>query len=236
MKDQNMGSENLLLYSRYMQEKRMNALVSAGDTERLESMLMLSGKKQRGHLSKNPYRQQLYSVIIGIAVITRAAMDGGLDEETSYALSDTYIQKADICDTEEQLWKVYADAALAFASQVKEAKKDTGISDTIQLSMDYILHHLHSDITLKEIADNAGLSETYFSALFKKETGENVSEFIQKSRVKDAQSLLQYSDYSLMEIGKYLGFCSQSHFSKTFRRFTGMTPGQYRKEYFKRKW
>lgn len=136
----------------------------------------------------------------------------------------------------EQLWELYVRMVLDFAGRVRDSKKDVTISETIRVSIDYILHHLHYDITLKEIADHAGLSETYFSALFKKETGETVSGFIQKSRVKEAQSLLQYSDYSLMEIGEYLGFCSQSHFSKTFRRYAGMTPGQYRKLYFKRTW
>ncbi len=102
--------------------------------------------------------------------------------------------------------------------------------------MDYILRHLHYEISLKEIADHAGLSETYFSALFKKETGETVSTFIQQSRVREAESLLRYSEYSLMEIAEYLGFCSQSHFSKTFRRYAGVTPGQYRREHFKRIW
>ena len=48
--------------------------------------------------------------------------------------------------------------------------------------------------------------------------------------------MIQFSEYSLLEIGQYLGFCSQSHFSKTFRKYTGMTPGQFRKKNFKRTW
>ncbi|MEG1292088.1 MAG: AraC family transcriptional regulator [Lachnospiraceae bacterium] len=47
---------------------------------------------------------------------------------------------------------------------------------------------------------------------------------------------MKYSEYSLVKISQYLGFCSQSHFSQTFRKYSGMTPGQYRKLYFKRNW
>lgn len=228
--------ESLQPHSRYGQEKKINAMIAAGDADKLRSMMQPVQDKHVGQMSRNPFRQQLYGVIVGIAVATRAAMNGGLNEEEAYTLSDIYIREADSCNMPDQLWDLYVRMIVDFAERVREAKKDTSISDTIQVSMDYILNHLHYDTPLKEIADHAGLSETYFSALFKKETGETVSEFIQKSRVKEAQSLLQYSEYSLMEIGEYLGFCSQSHFSKTFRRFTGVTPGQYRKQYFKRSW
>ena len=152
----------------------------------------------------------------------------------SYPVS--YIMEADNCQTPAEVWEVYKKAVLDFTNKVNENKSDVLMSEKIKLSIDYILRHLHYDISLKQIADNAGLSETYFSALFKKETGETVSEFIQKSRVREAQSMIQFSEYSLLEIGQYLGFFSQSHFSKTFRKYTGMTPGQYRKKNFKRTW
>lgn len=228
--------EELYLHGKYAKEKRISSLVSAGEVEKLRGILHLAQDKSIGHMSLNPYRKQLYAIIIGVAVTARAAMDGGLNEEEAYTLSDIYIREADACNMPEQLWELYVRMVLDFTERVRKSKKDTTYSETIQMSIDYMLHNLHYDTTLKEIADNAGLSETYFSALFKKETGETVSEFIQKSRIKEAQSLLQYSDYTLMEVSKYLGFCSQSHFSKTFRRFTGMTPGQYRKQYFKRTW
>lgn len=228
--------EMLKVHSRYAKEKRINALVSAGETEKLEDILQTAKTQNIGKMSRNPFRQQLYAIIIGIALTTRAAMDGGLSEEEAYTLSDVYIQESDACNMPEQLWDLYVRMVLDFAARVKHSRKDLTISETIQVSIDYILRHLHYDTSLKEIADHAGLSETYFSALFKKETGETVSEFIQKSRVKEAKSLLQYSEYSLMEIGEYLGFCSQSHFTKTFRKFANMTPGQYRKQYFKRVW
>lgn len=221
---------------KYAQEKMMNGMIMEGDLRRVEKYLESAGNQRGGKMSTNPFRQQLYNTIVGIAIAARAALDGGLGEEEAFTLSDSYMQEADTCTSPEQLWDIYRRAVLDFTERVHENKSDVLMSEKIKLSIDYILKHLHYDISLKQIADNAGLSETYFSALFKKETGETVSEFIQKSRVKEAQSMIQYSEYSLLEIGQYLGFCSQSHFSKTFRRYTGMTPGQYRKKNFKRTW
>lgn len=214
----------------------MNGMIMEGDIKRVTKYLESAEHQRVERMSADPFRRQLYTVIVGIAVASRAALDGGLGEEDAFTLSNSYIMEADNCQTPAEVWEVYKKAVLDFTNKVNENKSDVLMSEKIKLSIDYILRHLHYDISLKQIADNAGLSETYFSALFKKETGETVSEFIQKSRVREAQSMIQFSEYSLLEIGQYLGFCSQSHFSKTFRKYTGMTPGQYRKKNFKRTW
>lgn len=228
--------DEILSKGKYAKEKMMNGIIMEGDVTRVQKFLEAGSHQRDERVSASPFRQQMYNVIIGIAIAARAALDGGLGEEEAFTLSDTYVQKADACNSPEQLWDVYDKAVLDFTNRVKENKSDVLMSEKIRSSIDYILRHLHSNLTLKEIADNAGLSETYFSALFKKETGETVSEFIQKSRVKEAQRMIQFSDYSLNEIGNYLGFCSQSHFSKTFRKYTGVTPGQFRKKNFKEHW
>ena len=221
---------------KYAQEKMLNGMIMEGDLKRVVKYLESAEHQRVEKMSADPLRQQLYTVIVGIAIAARAALDGGLGDEEAFMLGNNYIMEADSCDTPEAWWDIYKRAVIDFTTRVNENKSDVLMSEKVKLSVDYILRHLHYDISLKQIADNAGLSETYFSALFKKETGETVSEFIQKSRVREAQSMIQYSEYSLLEIGQYLGFCSQSHFSKTFRKFTGMTPGQYRKKHFKRTW
>ncbi|MEG0961691.1 MAG: AraC family transcriptional regulator [Lachnospiraceae bacterium] len=228
--------EQIKKYSKYEQEKKMGEMIIQGNVEKLRDIFSDYGEQSIGKMNQNPFRQQLYDIIAGVALTTRAAMEGGLHEEEAYGLSDYYIQKADDCTSVKELWNLYGNMIIDFSSRVKTSKSKNQISEVIQVSIDYILKHLHYELTLKEIAVQAGLSETYFSALFKKETGDNVTEFIQKSKIKEAESLLKYSEYSLVKISQYLGFCSQSHFSQTFRKYSGMTPGQYRKLYFKRNW
>lgn len=84
--------EALLSHSRYAKEKRTNALISDGEVEKLKTILESAQDKSVGQMSRNPYRQQLYAIIVGIAVSTRAAMEGGLNEEEAYTLSDIYIR------------------------------------------------------------------------------------------------------------------------------------------------
>ena len=118
-------------------------------------------------MSQDPVRRQLYTVIVGIAVAARAALDGGLGEEEAFMLSNSYIKEADYCQSPEEMWEIYKRAVLDLTTRVNDNKSDVLMSEKVKLSIDYILRHLHYDISLKQIADNAGLSETYFSALIK---------------------------------------------------------------------
>jgi AraC-like DNA-binding protein len=85
-------------------------------------------------------------------------------------------------------------------------------------------------ISLQEISDAAGLSAPYFSMIFKKERGENLSVYLNRLRVEKAKVLLQDSDISLLEISKICGFEDQSWFSKIFKAYAGVSPGKFRAE------
>ena len=81
---------------------------------------------------------------------------------------------------------------------------------------------------MDDVADHVGVSRTYFSTLFKKETGTGVAAYITNKRMEAARNMLQHSDFSYAEISQILAFSSQSHFSKVFKDHTGMTPREYR--------
>ena len=55
--------------------------------------------------------------------------------------------------------------------------------------------------------------------------------FIQKEKTEEAKRLLRYTDKSLSAISSYLGFSSQSHFTRAFKKFAGITPGEYRQKH-----
>ena len=61
--------------------------------------------------------------------------------------------------------------------------------------------------------------------------GETLTDFILKEKTEEAKRLLRYTDKTATMIGSYLGFSSQSHFSRVFRKYTGQTPAEYRKKY-----
>jgi YesN/AraC family two-component response regulator len=92
----------------------------------------------------------------------------------------------------------------------------------------YIWENYTRKISLKEAAKAAGLSSPYFSSIFKKEMGENFSNYLNRLRVERAMAMLTGTAKPLNEIAKLCGFEDQSWFSKTFKRITGASPGKYR--------
>lgn len=81
---------------------------------------------------------------------------------------------------------------------------------------------------IEDIADYLHVSPGHFSRLFKRATRCTATEYLIKYRLRIAKELLAETDFSLGEAAQTAGFCSQSYFSKMFRRFEGMTPFEYR--------
>jgi AraC-like DNA-binding protein/ligand-binding sensor protein len=94
----------------------------------------------------------------------------------------------------------------------------------------FIQENFTNKISLKEIADIAGLSPPYFSTVFKEEMGENLSKYLNRLRVEKASRLLLETDMFLNEIAACCCFKDQSWFSKIFKAFTGVSPGKYRNQ------
>jgi AraC-like DNA-binding protein len=87
---------------------------------------------------------------------------------------------------------------------------------------------------ISDLAQELGVSKEYLSAIFKETTGICLSDYIMKNKVALARNMLIYSEYSISSIASYLGFSSQSHFGKVFKKYEHMTPKEYRNTYGKK--
>ena len=92
----------------------------------------------------------------------------------------------------------------------------------------YVRKHLFEQIRIEKMAFDLGRGRSRLSTDFKKETGENLSDFIVKMKIEEAKKMLSYSEKSIVDIAFYLGFSSQSHFISTFKKYQGCTPKEYR--------
>ncbi len=189
-----------------------------------------------GILSKDPLRNIKYHFLITVAMITRHCVDGGMELEQAYRLSDFYILKMDTCSSIQEVAQLHDDMALDFTGKMLLLRKESVISKPIVQCIDYVYKHMHHRITVNELADHTGLSVSYLSRLFKKELGISVSDYIREKKIERAQNLLRYSDYSFIEISNYLAFASQSHFIQTFEKYVGLTPKKYRDKYYRSSW
>ncbi|NEJ90007.1 helix-turn-helix domain-containing protein [Rhizobium leguminosarum] len=85
------------------------------------------------------------------------------------------------------------------------------------------------DLSLKELASHCGLSVSYFVRAFKSTTGDSPHRWILRHRIELAKSMLGNGDTNLVEVAASCGFADQSHFTRMFRSFAGVTPAAWRR-------
>lgn len=101
--------------------------------------------------------------------------------------------------------------------------------EQVRLIREYVQQHLTERISVRSIARSLGRNASYLNTFYTEQTGECITVYIRRCKVRRAERLLRETDRSLAEICASLGFFDQSHFSRTFKAQTGMTPGAYRK-------
>ena len=104
------------------------------------------------------------------------------------------------------------------------------ISVKIIEAMQFIMINLHLSLSVTYLASRANQNTEYFSRLFEQHTGTRPMAFITEKRIERAQHMMATSSVSYTEIADLTGFRSLSHFSRTFKKITGIPPRVYRKQ------
>lgn len=203
--------------------------IREGNLEKLQEFTKsennIDGSK--GVHSKNPLRNEKNIFISFTSLVSHAAIDGGLDWELALNLSDFYIQTVEECNVIVDIYNLYGKMFLDYAERVHKIKF-SNYPISIVKCISYIDQNLYKKISLSQIAGYLSVNSSYISYLFKKEVGISITEYIQKERIEEAKKLIQTGEKSFADIYVSLGFIDQSHFTKTFKKFTGINPKDYR--------
>ncbi len=189
-----------------------------------------------GSLSDDPVTNYKYLFIASITLACRFCIEGGMPAETAFNLSDLYIRQVDKCRDVPAIFELRDAMMRDYTARMQAMRRQNVYSRPVHRCMDYIDRHLQQPLTVKKLAGALELSESYVSTLFKRETGVAVSEYIRRRRVDTARTLLQYTEFSCLEIAEYLCFSSDSHFSRVFREYTGQSPRAYREQNYQGHW
>ncbi len=109
-----------------------------------------------------------------------------------------------------------------------EEKEDQN-TQPIRETQLYIEEHYMEPVKLEEIARHVGLNETYLSSIFKKQMGKSLIDYLTYTRVQHAKELLINRNKSVNEIAEEVGFNDAKYFTKRFKKYTGVSPNEYRK-------
>ncbi len=228
--------EYMITHMPYEREQAFYQSIKMGNLQEAKRLFKPLGSSGFGKLSDNVLRDLKYHLIITVAFITRYCIEGGMEMEDAYNLSDIYILKIDRCVCEDEIHAIHREIVEDYANRMHAIIKKGLYSKPILVCIDLIYENLHNKITLNDLAEKAGLSAPYLSKLFRKEVGITVSKYISQKRIEAAQNLLKYSDYSCIEISNYLCFNSESYFIQVFKSYTKLTPKEYRERFFRAYW
>lgn len=218
----------------FHEEHTFYDLVAAGDIGAIEQLKAKYGTprqeiaSEKGTLSDDPLRNAIYHLVVNCTIITRTCMSAGMPQEEGYTLSDLFIRRADRCKTVEQVHQLNDEMAVEFAQRMKKLHEYPKLSPAVRRAVNFIHDNLGQRLSAEMLAAVTGYSRSYLATLFKKETGLSITEFILKTRIATAVSMLE-NGVRLSEIASALGFSSQSHFCARFRQVTGCTPSEYKR-------
>ena len=227
--------EEGIQHGTYYFEQQMLALIKNGEPDKLNAFLLTAANTantREGKLAETPLRQAKNLFIGLVTMIGKyAAIPGGLDIEQTYQLIDTYIQECEKLQTEEAVKNLQYNMPIDFAKRVAQQKLPSGISKELYSCMQFISTHMNEPINASDVVAYSGKSRAYLFKKFQEELGVSIGAYITECRLREAKSLLRYTDKPLGEISSYLCFSSQSHFQNIFKKNVGMTPSTYRKSY-----
>ena len=215
-------------------EAQLLHMVSNGDYEGLlDSLYELSnsGDIEHGNISEDSLRLQRYLFVSSVALISRSAVKGGMNYEAALTMSDTYIYKMDQLTSANDIPPLLGVMMLDFADEVRKLHLPKQHSRLLSQVLSDIRANIYHPLSISAIAQRLNVSISNLSHTFSKEMGQDLKTYILQEKVREAEFLLQNTDLAISEIAEKLCFSSQPHFQKTFRQFSGTTPGQYRSQF-----
>jgi YSIRK-targeted surface antigen transcriptional regulator len=218
-------------HNTYDLEQLLLRMVRKGDTASLKEWFAAAPAIRGGVVASEPLRQRKNLFIVTTTLASRAAIQGGMQINDAFTLSDSYIQQCELLTTPERITNLQYRMLFDYTERVERLRCGKNPSKLAMDVANYVQHHLSDAIKSEDIAKALYISRPYLSKKFKEDTGENIIDFILKEKTEEAKRLLRYSDKSLTAIGSYLGFSSASHFSRVFKTYVGVTPSEYREKH-----
>lgn len=113
--------------------------------------------------------------------------------------------------------------------EYRKNKEGMGVSFSISKALAFIhKNYRDENITIQMVSNYVGLSENYFSVLFKKEVGTSFKNHLIKLRVNKAIEIMESTNLKIYEVCDYIGYQNVEHFSRIFKKVTGSSPNKYR--------
>jgi len=133
--------------------------------------------------------------------------------------------------TDETILKKTLSSEIVEYIATYRKKREEAESKPIRDVIDYIHQHYGEKILIEDMAARAFFNTTYFSELFKRQTGKNFSDYLTEVRISEAKEMLRDSRQNIGDIADKVGYKDTKYFTKIFTKLVGIKPSEYRKLY-----
>lgn len=207
------------------QEQYLKALIREGQAEKVRTLTRTIIQENLVRGIRRIHLQLLCSAIISTAL--RALSDPELScSDIPVINSSSVFNQLPFCDTEQD----YLDLVTTFVMEVAHAASQCGRADDPVLDgvLAFLEKNYQREFSMDELSDALHLSKSYLSTYYKGKTGNNLSDSIQYFRIQKAIALLSNKDLRIGDVGKLAGISNSNTFLRQFKKYTGMTPKEYR--------
>lgn len=217
------------LETRYRLEDELLQAVTDGNRARLHQLLHGSNLSIaiEPRLSDPVRNVKNYCIVLN-TVLRKAAQRGGVHPIYLDDLSRTFAARIEQLPTTAAALQLTNEMSDQYCLLVQRYSA-TDCSQPVQTAMLYVRQHLAEPLNLHTIATVLNCNASYFSARFKKETGQTLTDFILQERMRLAANLLLTTRLQIQTIAQYCGFLDVNYFSRIFHQSMGCSPSEYRK-------
>lgn len=224
------NKENWYSHPPYYIEQKLLVKIKEGNVKEAENIVQTLNTYHDAILSDNSIRSFKNSLICRCTLYTRAVIEGGVDSEIAFTLSDTYINEIENRSDIQGLYHLDIKMIGEFIKLIN-TKINRMYSPLVQSAIRIVSTSINDKLNVEDIAKQIPANPNYLSQVFKKEVGIPLSVYINQAKIEEAKYFLSFTNSDLADIANFLQFSSQSHFSSVFKKHTGMTPLNYRKNY-----
>lgn len=213
----------------YKLERKLLNAVQQLDQEKSIECLNEINSLERAQLSKQPISSLKYSLVGSCTIFTRAVIEAGLDTETAFMLSDYYINLIDEARSKKEIQDLEYKMLNDFI-RVLKTNKEYIYNPIINRVIYYIKKNIESSLTLKEISSFVNIHPNYLSSAFKKQVGKTLTDYINEQKIAAVKIYMNNMNLSISEISYTFNFSYVSYFCNFFKKHTGLTPTEYKKQ------
>lgn len=180
------------------------------------------------HAGKDIIRTVRNYYIILSSVMARKLYEMRVPPKKAFAFNAACVELVDKHMNDSEFMYVADELIEFFTSIISERKQPSFGHQTVNKVVIFINDEVEQDLSVEEIAKHFNISTSHLSRIFREHAGITLVEYLNVRRVEESQYYLRHSNKGISEISKQFHFCNQSYFTRIFKKYTSVTPKQFR--------